>query len=231
MDYKNLCTTSELALKTFFTYLWSYIPEKYRLRYNEVEVVETLWEFFDPDLDFQTRGLYRVSKIPYSERKNSWVTFVWNIDSLQKTNEQDRVFKTYYIDEELKKTYSMTAGWTALPLILGVVSNDPRALLEFQEVVTLGIREKEAPISEALVTLDSTNPIIGDFATNIMSLNFNGMTKVSKESNTMLMVYCNVMLQYYIAGFISEAGIIKSIRTNYRDYETQKIKYTDIVPE
>lgn len=223
MDFKNLNTTSELALGALFKYIWHYIPEKYRLRYDEAEVVETLWQFYDPDLDFQNRGNYRVAKVPYSERKTSWITFMWNIDSVQKTNEQDRVFKTYYLNDEHNRTYSLVAGWTALPVTLGVVSNDPVALLEFQEVLTLGIREKEAP------EIEDEHPMLGKFVTNIMSINFNGMSKVSKETGTMLLLYCNVLLQYIIAGFMSETGIIKSIRTNYRDFEKERIRFTDII--
>ena len=209
-DFKNLDTSTEYAVQGYYNLVYSYIPERYRLKYSKEEAVITPREFFDQELTVENRLKYRASCIPTIDRKSPWIAIMWNSEGLQPAENFRRI--------DLKLQYG--GAWhkgkgcfVKLPMVMGIVSNSKTALDEFQETFLLNMRPDDW-------TITPNHPLLENFTVNVMDFSFSNTTKLTRTDGTLSMTMAQVTLQYPIIGCIDpNTGIIQVINVYMHNFE------------
>lgn len=232
--FKNLETSTTYAIRGFFEYLYKLIPDEYRIHYINDEATDCYREFFDQELSFENRLHYKIAKLPFKERKTPWIAIMWNTDGLFPSDENYRRYDVKFAatdDESLPKKGK--ACLAKMPITLSVVSNSMTALMEFEEVYLLNVRPDD-------MALSTRHPILDEFSINIM----NGaaptnITKMPRSEGTLCYAMASVILQFPIVGVPKDQQIIRTIRADFRNYDTKEPMFDskmiiiggDITPE
>lgn len=211
MDLKNLTTTSQYAISSFYEHIYNFIPEEYRIPYKQNEAVDCQREFYDPELTVDNRLRYKATKIEYVARSTPWIAIMWNSEGMQPADNHFRSMDVRIKNED--GTFnSGKACFVKRQMNIGVVSNSLTALDEFQEVFWLNVRPDDC-------TITAPHPYIEDFNVNIMDgINFSSVTKLPRNEGTLCMTMGVTNIQYPIVGCVdNNTGIIRTIRTNIRN--------------
>lgn len=218
-DFRNLETSTEYAIRGFYNYIYSFIPEEYRIQYKHNEAVDCCREFYDQELTVENRFKYKATKIEYVDRAKPWVAIMWNSEGLLPADNHFRKFPIKLPTDD-GRYFKGCACYMKKNINLGIVSNSITALDEFQEVFWLNVRPDDCTIS-------AKHPLIEEFNVNIMDFAFSSTTKLPRNDGTLAMTMGIVPIQFPVVGCIdTNTGIIKTINTYIKDLDT-KINLTD----
>ena len=204
MDLKTLENTSTYAIEAVYSYIWNFIPDKYKLPeddkcYNQLE------PFYDPELTFDNRLHYKLTNIAYPKRNQPWFIITWNTENgLLKSDLSQRRFQTSVFDNG-KNKYRCKFINTNLNINFGICSNTIQGLFELQENFILKLREK--------ITCETkTHPILGKFIVSLNVLESN-QNKLSRDQGTLCYLFLQCKIDYPIIGNVEKitSGVIKQI--------------------
>lgn len=226
MDLITLESTSTYALQAVYEKFWNYIPQKYRIPTNDSFEAD-MEAFYDPQLSWDNRLAYDVSKVSYPNRATPWFVITWNTETgLLKSELTRRRFDSGII--ELKNGTKVSCKFSNTELMMNIcfTTNSMQALIELQECLRLNIREK-------CNVLTKPHSIIGPFyvSLNVMDTQLN---KMEREKGTLAYLLMQCRIDYPIIGFKKEivSGIIKHINyNNYSLFNDQLLTHDEIVAE
>lgn len=228
MDFKNFETTSIYAIEAVYQHLWKCVPEVYRLiDDNPIEEITRIDPFYDPELTFENRTQYRLSKIEYPKRAKPWYIITWNSDAgLLKSTLTQRRFETATFEKD-GKYYDADYINAELQVNFGVVSNSMSAIFEFQENYILKQREKQ------YIYTPKEHSILGSFPVSMDVLDSN-QQKLSRDKGTIAYLFLQCKVDYPVIGNVREVEpgrVIREIHNRVGSLNTMKLGTHDVITE
>lgn len=181
-----------------------------------------LQPFYDPQLDFENRLHYKITDIPFPIREKPWFVITWNMgNGALKSSLTRRRFESGRVvtpgGEEVKFDFINTD----LDLTFAIYSNSLQALMELQENIIIGKREK--------CTVDTNSHfILGSFPVSLDIID-SSVNKLPRDKGTLCTLTLNVKIDYPIIGNIRDArtGIIKEIHLELDAQNNREPEITD----
>lgn len=165
-----------------------------------------LQPFYDPQLDFESRLHYKLVGVNYPQRKNPWFVITWNFgNGILKSNLTNRKFDTAEVTTPTGENVKFDFIDTELELTLCFNSNSLQALVDLQEVIRIGRREKH--------TIDSLpHSILDHFTISQELIDVGNIAKASRDRSTLCTLTLTFKLSYPVIGNVISTdgiGIIK----------------------
>lgn len=177
---------------------------------NNPEQYFDLQPFFDPQMDFENRLHYKLVGISYPERNHPWFVITWNQGSgILKSSLTNRRFDTTTVETLSGEKVKFDFMDTNLDLTLCFNSNSLQALMELQEIIRIGRREKATVATRK-------HSIIGSFPVALDLIDVGQIAKSSRDKGTLCTLTLTFKLDYKIIGNVQSAeniGIIREIHT------------------
>lgn len=225
MDLDNFESTSIPAIKAVYTHFWNCIPKKYKLKEDDERVVD-ISPFYDPELTFDNRLHYKLSKVSYPNRATPWFIITWNTEQgLLKSSLTQRRFKSRIVTTEKGKKLSFKFINTELSVNFGICCNTMTGLFELQENILLKKRDK-------MIVYTEPHSILGEFPVCLDVIDSN-QSKLPREKSTLCYLFLNCKIDYPIIGNVTEYGngLIEEINDYNYNYNEQLISKDQIVAE
>lgn len=224
MDLKNFESTSILAIEAVYRHLWNFIPNKYKLPETD-ELITDLSPFYDPELTFDNRLHYKLSKVSYTNRAKPWFVITWNTEhGLIKSGLTQRRFQSAIVENKKLGKIRYKFINTELSINFGICCNTMQGLFELQENLILKKRDK--------ITVNTKpHSIIGSFPVCLDVLD-STQNKLERDKGTLCYLFLECKIDYPIIGNVEQlySGIIKEIHLHTKDMEgTTQIE--DIIKE
>lgn len=204
MDLKDIESTSGYAIQAVYDKYWDLVPKNYRLP-DMTKIGFDIRPYYDPELTFENRTQYKLTKVKYPERTDPWIIATWNTEQgVQKSELSNRRMKTMYTqnpDDEGFSDYRFSNAYMTLNMCF--YSNSLMALLAFQENYQLKIREKDYAIAHG-------HSVLKDFSVALNTINTN-MVKLPRDKGTICYLFFQVTIDYPIIGYSSDAYLIERI--------------------
>jgi len=165
--------------------------------------------FYDPQLDFETgRTHYKIAGINFPDRQHTWFIITWNMgQGLLNSSLTRRRFQSASTKDAAGNDVSFDFINTDLELNFAIYSNRLQGLMELQENIIVGKREK--------CTVETlTHSILGKFPVSLDTIN-SSVSKMPRSMGTLCTLNLNIRIDYPIIGNVkmSPTGIIKEIHT------------------
>lgn len=173
--------------------------------------------FYDPQLDFENRLHYKLAGIDYPNREKPWFVITWNFgNGLLNSSLTRRRFETCadYTPGGDKVTFKFMN--VDMDITLAIYSNSLQALMELQENILIGQREKFT--CETL-----THSVLGKFPVSVDTIG-SQVNKFTRDKSTLCVLTLNLKVDFPIIGDVRKAdgGIIEEIHM-----ELDSVTYTD----
>lgn len=224
MDLKTLTSTSYLAIEAVYTYFWNFIPNEYKLPKDDKDTEKTLDPFYDPELTFENRAQYKVTKDEWLKRKQPWFVITWNPENgLLKSSLTNRRFQTAYIEDAEGNRHKYKFQNADMQINFGIISNSLTALFELQENILLNKREK---LTCNTVT---PHPVLGIFPVSLDVIE-SQQSKLNREKSTICYLFMQCRIDYPIIGMETPAGgVIERIDLDTYNQQTSEHYAHDII--
>lgn len=155
--------------------------------------------FFDPELTFENRLHYKLAAVDYPQRSHPWFIITWNFGGgVLNSSLTRRRFMTGRATTPQGEPVVFDFMNTELDITMCVTSNTLQGLMELQEVIKIGKREK--------CTVDAKHHSIIDKFPVSLDIIDGVINKVSRQTGTLCTLVMVVKLQY---------PLINNIRINH----------------
>ena len=154
--------------------------------------------FYDPQLDFENRLHYKIAGIDYPDREHPWFVITWNFGSgLLNSSLTRRRFQTCadYTPGGEKVTFNFMN--VDMDITLAIYSNSLQALMELQENILIGQREK-------FTCETHTHSILGKFPVSVDTIG-SQVSKFTRDKSTLCMLTLNLKVDFPIIGNVRKA--------------------------
>ena len=161
--------------------------------------------FYDPQLDFENRLHYKLTGIDYPTRLTPWFIITWNFgNGILRSGISRRRFKAYGDTPDGRKV-SFDFMNSEMEITFAIYSNSMQGLMELQENIYIGKREK--------CTVDTIkHSILGVFPVTLSNIECT-VNKLPRDKGTLCVLNLNVRINYPIIGNVRDTSgeIIKEI--------------------
>ena len=225
MDLKSLESTSTLAIRAVYDHFWNLIPRKYKLPEDD-EMIKDLSPFYDPQLNFDNRLHYKLSKVEYPKRATPWFIITWNTENgLINSSLTRRRFQTMVVDSDKYGKVRCKFINTDLQINFGICCNSMQALFELQENIVLGQREKK-------VVHTKPHSLIGSFPVSLNIIDSN-QNKLERDKSTLCYLFMQCKIDYPIIGMLESKpfGVIEEIHNDINSEFTELNLTKDVIDE
>lgn len=169
--------------------------------------------FFDPELTFENRLHYKLASIDYPKRSQPWFIITWNFGGgIINSSLTRRRFMTGRATTPQGEPVVFDFMNTELDITMCVTSNTLQALMELQEVIKIGKREK-CTVNAKNHSIIDTFPVSLDIIDGVIN-------KISRQTGTLCTLTMVIKLQYPLINNIriNPAGQIQEIHTDAPDW-------------
>lgn len=220
MDLYTLENTSTYAIQAIYDSFWGMIPQKYKLPEDD-KMLNNMEPFYDPELTFENRLHYKLTKIDYPKRATPWFVITWNPENgIIKSGLTQRRFTTdvFQTKQGLKRGRITR---TEMSLNFAIASNTMEGIFELQENYLLRQREK-------LYCQTRPHSILGSF-TVCMDLLDSNQSKLSRDHGTICYLFLSCRVDYPVVGMLEDIpGVIEEIHNDVnRDEDWVGERYLD----
>lgn len=221
MDLKTFESTSVLAIEAVYRHFWDFIPQKYKLPEDD-ERVKELSPFYDPELTFENRLHYNLTKVSYPNRAKPWFVITWNTESgLLPSELTQRRFQSAVVDTEKYGKLRYKFINTNLKINLGICCNTMQGLYELQENIILNQRDK-------IVVDTKPHSILGSFPVCIDTIE-STQSKLERDKGTLCYLFLECLVDYPIVGDVrTTKGIILEINNTIKNFNEEILTYDKI---